>query len=286
MAQDFQLEWFGGNVERRFHALRPGVEAIPWGTLDRSKYPPLLAERCRAYWTRTAFGEYRAAALFSQLVQTMLFAGVPVDFVGVVSNFVTDEISHVELASRVAMELGGGTPYRADFSSLRQPPTPGLTPLQRSNDEVLRLCCIETFNTPMLASSLAVCNHPLISSVLKQVLRDEAPHGRFGFDYLRWAEAEMDDEERERLARLAVTLVTELVTSQRRFTSTAVDGVTTEGFLVEHINELGWLEAQDYVRRARDVIVEKVVAPLIEHGLPIDERSLPTELAPALDRLR
>jgi hypothetical protein len=183
------------------------------------------------------------------------------------------------------MELGGGTPFRADFSSLRQPPTPGLTPLQRSNDEVLRLCCIETFNTPMLASSLAVCDHPLISAVLRQVLRDEAPHGRFGFDYLRWADTEMDDEERERLARLAVMLITELVTSQRRFTSTAIDGVTTEGFLVEHVNELGWLEAQNYVRRARDVIVENVIAPLIEHGLPIDLQSLPTELAPVLERM-
>ena len=30
----FELELFGGGVEKRYRRMRPEVEAMPWGTID------------------------------------------------------------------------------------------------------------------------------------------------------------------------------------------------------------------------------------------------------------
>ena len=36
----FELELLGGNVERRYRKMRPEVEAMPWGTIDRPRRSP------------------------------------------------------------------------------------------------------------------------------------------------------------------------------------------------------------------------------------------------------
>jgi hypothetical protein len=124
-----------GGRDRR---LRPDVAELPWGSLRARTFPPDLVERARGWWSQVALGEYRASITFSQLLRDMLEAKVPLDLVGMASEFVADEVSHVELASRITMELGGGVPLRVDTCGLLWPTSSALSPLQKVNERVVR----------------------------------------------------------------------------------------------------------------------------------------------------
>lgn len=151
------------------------------------------------------------------------------------SDFVADEVLHVELTSRIAMELGGGAPYVVDFEDLRRRPAPELTARQRANELIVHVCCVgEAFSLPMLAS------------------------------------------ERARLADVAIETIAQLSPLWQRLSSRVVDGITTEGFLLEHVRELGWTESSAYATRARQAITKDVAAPLARFGieLPADRLSV------------
>ena len=115
MKQPFALGWLGGSAERYFRRIRPGVEQLPWGSLEPGRYPPLLVDRARVSWTEAAYNEYCTAVAFADLVRALLECNAPIDLVGMAGDFLADEMSHVELTSRIAMELGGGAPYEVDF---------------------------------------------------------------------------------------------------------------------------------------------------------------------------
>ena len=112
MKEPFELEWMGGPAEHHFRKARPGIDDLPWGTLDTSDYPPEVVLAARATWTEAAYTEYRAIAAFSAVLHGLCEAKAPLDLIGMASSFVADEVVHVELASRVAMELGGGVTGR------------------------------------------------------------------------------------------------------------------------------------------------------------------------------
>ncbi|MCB9675219.1 MAG: hypothetical protein H6737_08885 [Alphaproteobacteria bacterium] len=278
--EPFELEWLGGRSERAFRALRPGIDAFPWGTLDPSRYPPVLVDRARLSWTEAAWNEYCTAAAFTSLLRALLEARAPIDLTGMASDFVVDEMLHVELTSRIAMELGGGAPYRVDFEKLTLPSTPGLTPLQRANEEVIRTCCVaEAFSVPMLATCMKSALHPLTKAVLTQIVKDEAPHGQFGWTYLEWAANHMDAAERERLAGVALDMLRMYAPFWAKLTSRTVDGVTTEGFSIQHVNELGWAEAATYARTARQTVRDDILAPLAALDIRPDPEAVDALLA-------
>jgi len=274
MGERFDLEWLGGVAERHFRKVRPGVEEMPWGTLDPSRYPAELVDRARISWTEAAYNEYCTASAFADLLGAMLAAKAPVDLVGMASDFVADEMLHVELTSRIAMELGGGAPYVIDFDNLHRRPSAELPPLERANELVVHVCCVgEAFSLPMLASAFGSATHPLTRAVLERIVKDEAPHGRLGWLYLEWAADKMHDAERERLADVAVETVAQLAPLWQRLQSRVEDGVTSEGYLLEHVRELGWTESSLYKERARRAIEEDVIAPLARFGIrPARER--------------
>ena len=57
------------------------------------------------------------------------------------------------------------------------------------------------------------------------------------------------------------------------FTSQIQDGISSEGFQLQHIHELGWTEASKYSRLARETIRKDVLAPLAKFGIiPDPER--------------
>jgi len=243
--QPFDLEWLGGVAERHFRKIRPGVDDMPWGTLDPSRYPPRLVDRARISWTEAAYNEYCTAAGFADLLRALLAANAPIDLVGMASDFVADEILHVELTSRIAMELGGGAPYEIDFEDLHHAPSHALSPRQRANQLIVALCCVgEAFSLPMLASALASASHPLTRAVLQRIVQDESPHGRFGWLYLDWARDDLDDAERTRLAEVALATL-------------------------DHVRELGWTESSAYRVRARAAIDKDVVTPLARYGIAV-----------------
>ncbi|MBX3233413.1 MAG: ferritin-like domain-containing protein [Labilithrix sp.] len=269
--EPFDLEWLGGVAEHHFRKVRPGVEEMPWGTLDPSRYPAALVDRSRISWTEAAYNEYCTASAFADLIGAMLEAKAPIDLVGMASDFIADEILHVELTSRIAMELGGGAPYTIDFTNLHARPDPALSPLQRANQLVVHVCCVaEAFSLPMLASAFGSATHPLTKAVLERIVKDEAPHGRLGFLWLAWAEDRLDDAERARLAGVTVDTIASLAPLWQRLQSRVTDGLTTEGYRLEHIRELGWTESSLYKERARRAIEDDVLAPLARFGIVPD----------------
>ncbi|GAC1580548.1 MAG: hypothetical protein NVS3B20_26510 [Polyangiales bacterium] len=271
----FDLEWRGGAAEKYFRRIRPGVEEMPWGTLDVSHMPLQLVERARVSWTEAAYNEYCTAAAFAQLVSALLAARAPVDLVAMASDFLADELLHVELASRLAMELGGGAPYDVDFARLVPPPSrPNLSPLALATELVVRFCCVgEAFSVHMLAGSLRSATHPLPRAVLRRIVHDEAPHGQFGWQYLDWAADQLDDAERARLSQVAVAELQIFGNIYRRLQSRVTNGITSEGFRIEDVRILGWMESSEYAMLARDAVVTSVVRPLDRYGivLPAEE---------------
>jgi len=280
MKEPFELQWLGGFSEQYMRRVRPGIDEFPWGTLRLDDYPPLLVDRARVSWTEAAFNEYCTAAAMADMIAALLAAKAPIDLVCMAADFVTDEMLHVELTARIAMELGGGAPYEIDFSALSPQPDPRLTPLQQANELVVRVCCVgEAFSVPMLGGCRKSATHPLTHAVLDKIVRDEAPHGRFGWLYLDWIAEDLDDAERERLAAIALQTLWQFQPYWQRLRSKVTNGVTTEGFLLSHVRELGWMEAQAYRVAAIDAVRGNIVVNLRKYGIPVDEAEVDRLLA-------
>jgi hypothetical protein len=52
-----------------------------------------------------------------------------------------------------------------------------------------------------------------------------------------------------------------------RLRSRVTDGVTSEGFLLEHVRELGWMESSDYAKTAREAVRREIIQPLARYGI-------------------
>jgi len=109
----FELEALGGAFERRFRRMRPEYDEMPWGTLDVSDLPEAETIAARKAWTGAAFQEYRTAVACTATLRALLECKAPVDLVALATRFPLDEMVHVELCARMAMELGGGTDLRS-----------------------------------------------------------------------------------------------------------------------------------------------------------------------------
>ena len=280
MRRPFDLEWLEGPAEAYFRRLRPGVDDLPWGTLDPRDYPEELVDRARVSWTEGAYNEYCSAAAFAALLAALLEAGAPVDLVGMAGEFVADEMLHTELNARVAMELGGGAPYLVDFERLAPRPGAGLGPLQRAAELAVRVSCVgEAFSLPMLVGSMRAAAHPLTRAVLQRIARDEVPHARVGWLFLDWAGPLLDDAERARLAGVALDALRDQEPYWKQVRSRAVGGVTSEGFQLRHVRQLGWMEAGEYAAEARRAVREEIVAPLARAGIELPSAEVSSLLA-------
>lgn len=201
MKVPFELEWLGGAAEHHFRRARPAVQELPWGTLVCSEYSPSAIDYGRGAWTEVAINEYRAVASFCEVLRALVDVKAPLDLLGMTSDFLADECSHVELASRMAMELGGAAPRTIDLEHFAIRPG-GLTPFQRANELVLRVSCIaEAFSGGTASVSLDATTHPLPRAVYRTILRDEAHHRRLGGLYFEWALSRRTSPTRPRNAR-------------------------------------------------------------------------------------
>ena len=270
MKTAFELDWLGGAAEALLRRRRPGSDDLPWGTLDPAAYPETLVQRARASWTEGAFNEYCSGAAFAELAAALLAARAPVDLVAMAGDFVVDEMLHVELNSRMAMELGGGALSLVDYQDLVPRPAASLDPFARATELAVRLCCVgESFTLPILIGCMRSAGHPLTRAVLGRLARDEVAHARFGWLYLEWAGDRLDDAERARLAAVAADGLADYAAELAPPEGRAVDGVTPEGFLVRHIHELGWMEASEYAAVARRAVRDRVIARLARHGIEV-----------------
>jgi len=204
----FELGWRGGATEARLHRRRPGGDELPWGTLDLSRYPDAHGLEARRIWSNGVFTEYASAAAFSALTTSLLQCGAPVDLVAMSADIVVDELFHVELSSRLTMELGGAVPLAFDLADIAPVTTPGARPLMRAAEIAVTTSCVsESLSVPAMARSRALATDPLVRGVLARLLADEGPHARLGFWFLDWAIDELTARERAELARIAVDTI-------------------------------------------------------------------------------
>jgi hypothetical protein len=262
----FELEWMGGAAEHHFRKARPAVEQLPWGTLDRAKYQPAAVEQARASWTEVAINEYRAVASFSDVLRALADAKAPLDLLGMTSDFLADECSHVELASRMAMELGGAAPREVDFERLAGRPR-GLTALQRASEIVLRVSCIaEAFSGGTATVSFASTSHELPRAVYETILRDEAHHRRLGGLYFEWALSRIDEDELRRLGRVLLASLRELSPFWKSRVSRSE---APPPWSEDDLRALGWLGPARFAPIAREVVVRDILDPLETIGIAI-----------------
>ena len=271
----FEPEWFGDQPEHYFRKLRPGVDSFPWGSITPERFEPRLLRSAQLSWTEAAFNEYCTAVAFTQLVQALLEINAPVDLIAMASDFLADEMLHVELTARLAAELGGAANYKIDFTELKIPLDLDLLPMQRTNELIVRVCCVgEAFSLPMLAGCMKSSTHPLIKKVFEQIVKDEALHGRLGFLYLEWADEYLDAAERQRLGECAGETLLQLSQLWVNLRSQVVDGFTSEGYKVEDIRALGWMLSEDYRVAAHQSVQREVVEPLAQFGIHVPDEML------------
>lgn len=266
MTAPFEIEWMGGAAEHHFRKVRPDVSDLAWGSLRPADYPPRATEFARVSWTEVAINEYRAAAAFTEVVRALIDARAPLDLIGMASDFLADECSHVELASRVAMELGGGVVRFVDPEQFAQRPR-GVSPFQRANELLLIVSCIqEAFTGGTANVSLQTVTHPLIRSVYEMILRDEAHHRRLGGLYFEWALARIDDSERARLGRVLAAQLWEL-----SFFWKMNEATKKIELPVDEVRALGWLEPARFGDIAHDIVIRDILDPLATIGIEVSD---------------
>jgi hypothetical protein len=262
----FEVAWLGGVAEHHFRRVRPAVTDIDWDTLQASRYRPEAIRAAQQVWTSVALSEYAAIASFAQVVRTMAEAQAPLDLIGMTSDFLADEVKHVELACRVVMQLGGAAPLAFDAQRLAQPVDPALPPRARANELALRVGCIaESFASATAVPIMRSDNHPVIRGVYETILRDEARHCRFGSLYFEWASETLDDAERVRLAAVALDALRGYVKLAASTTPRAERAVRDDEAI-----ELGWFEPARYQPLVRSVVLDQIVPQLVELELPLD----------------
>ena len=298
MKAPFELEWTGAFPARCVRRRRPSTDDLPWGTLDLARYSPALLLQARRAWTEGVVSEYATALGLGRLASALLEARAPIDLTGMISDFILDEMVHVELNARMAMELGGAAPVAIDTADLGAGARnddgdgdgdgdgddagdddggSGDDPVERAALLALRICCVgEAFSLPMLAAMARAARHPLAHALLGRIAREEAPHARGGADVVAWALPRLGDAARRRLAAAAVDEIAVLRGYWADLApATAASGATTgattrSGHPVEHVLELGWLEAGRYAALARGVAARAVIEPIARLGVPID----------------
>ncbi|MEZ4392954.1 MAG: hypothetical protein R3A48_17855 [Polyangiales bacterium] len=261
-AEIFELELLGGKYEQRYRRQRPEVEALPWGTIRREDYPPEIVEAARTSWTGSAFQEYRTAVAVTQTLKCLLEARAPLDLIAMASRFPLDEVVHVELCARMAMELGGAVEIVHDPDALVALPREDLDPVLRCADLVVRFFCVgEAISIPMLRGTWHAATHPLARGVLGIIVRDEAAHGTFGFTYLDWALPLLPDSARALLARSADDTVTMLKRNWKHLQNRPKTAYSDA-------HALGWMESAAYLDLASRSLESRVLRPLRERGIP------------------
>lgn len=262
----FELELLGGATERRYRKLRPEVEAMPWGTMDLSGSSTEDVLAARRAWTGAAYQEHRTGVACAATLRALIEARAPIDLVGVASRFPLDEMVHVELCSRMAMECGGGTEIRYDPDSVILEADPSLPTLLRACELSTRFFCVgEAISIPLLRATWHASQHALPRAVLGRIVKDEAAHGVFGFTVLDWAADRLTASDRAHLGKMADVGIDFLLGQWEeiaaRPASQRHDGDT-----------LQWMQTDEYLELARKSLQRDVIAPLSARNIPLKAR--------------
>lgn len=262
----FELELLGGATERRYRKLRPEVETMPWGTVDLSASAPEDVLAARRAWTGAAYQEHRTGVACAATLRALIEARAPIDLVGVGSRFPLDEMVHVELCSRMAMECGGGTEIRYDPDAVVLDAEPGLSPLLRACELATRFFAVgEAISIPLLRATWHAARHPLPRAVLARIVKDEAAHGVFGFTVLDWAADRLTDADRRHLGAMA-DLGIDFLEAQWEDLAERPKTQANDGDMLQ------WMQTDEYLALARKSLERDVLSPLRRRRIPLKAR--------------
>lgn len=259
----FELELLGGGMERRYRRARPEVEAMPWGTLDPRPFSEAVLVAARRSWTSAAFQEHRTAAACAATLRALISARAPLDLIAGFARFPLDEVVHVELCARMAMELGGGTELWHEPSALCADADPSLSPLLQATELVTRNFCVgEALSIPLLHGTWLRATHPLPRAILGRIVRDEAAHGIFGWTFLDWALPLLPASGPSLIRRTAELTIAEIhklwAEVRRRPPLSPSDG-----------HALGWMGSAEYLELAARSLQTRVLTPLRDRGIQL-----------------
>lgn len=259
----FELSLYGEGMERRFRRMRPEVTAMPWGTLSLEGIPPHELIAARKAWTGAAFQEHRTGIACAATLRALMECRAPVDLISVATRFPLDEMVHVELCARMAMELGGGTEIVHDPDMLIVDGDMTKTPIVRAGDLVVRFFCVgEALSIPLLRGTWKAAQHPLPRAVLGRIVKDEAAHGTFGFMFLDWARQFYDAEDLAYLGKQADRAIRAIMRQWEEL-ETRPPRPVRDG------DALAWMETSAYLELAHRSMQDKVVTPLRARDIPI-----------------
>ena len=264
-AELFELEMLGEGIEKRYRKMRPEVEAMPWGTLDTRGIPEKAVILARKQWTGAAFQEHRTGIACAATLRALLECRAPVDLVAMAARFPLDELVHVELCARMAMELGGGTEIVHDPDEMIVDADETLPPLLRCSELIVRFFCVgEALSIPLLRGTWHAARHALPRAVLGRIVKDEAAHGTFGFTFLDWALGQLSDKDREHLGDQADRSIRAVYRQWENIKKTRA------GLYDEAAGDaLAWMQSDAYLALAARSLEEKVRRPLVARKIPI-----------------
>jgi hypothetical protein len=261
----FELELFGEGIERRYRKMRPEVEAMPWGTLDLTGIPESLRLRARKRWTSAAFQEHRTGVACCATLRALFECRAPVDLIALAARFPLDELVHVELCARMAMELGGGTEIHHDPDAMIAEASADLPPLLRAADGIVRFFCVgESVSIPLLRGTWHAARHPLPRAVLGRIVRDEAAHGSFGFTFLDWAIPQLSADEIAHLGRAADIAIRAVHRVWQKTARARGDEAAQQA-----ADALAWLGSNEYLQIAHRAMEKRVREPLRARGIAL-----------------
>jgi hypothetical protein len=259
--RQLEISMLGGWTERRMRRRRDGIDDLPWGTLDVARYDTGDVALARGMWTNGIFTEYASATAFSQLATALLECGAPVDLTAACADIVVDEMTHVEIVTRVVIELGGAVPYAMDLDRITQLPDAGASALMRAAELAITTSCVgEALSVPALRRSRAMIGGGLLHEVLDRLVRDEGPHAQLGVQFLAWAGDRLTRGDRERLAEIALDAVAVYAPLWQQPSEAAPD--------------LGVTEPDDYRQLMTTAVRDKIDARLCRHGIVMDRDGL------------
>lgn len=271
----FELELIGGAVERRYRSARTDIEAMPWGTLDVSRLHPDTLAEAQQMWSVAAFQEHRTGAHCAQTLSALFECRAPVDLTAVFARFPLDEVAHVEMAARMASELGGVVAIRYSDDDVIRAAT-GTTSLRRAAELVARVFCVgESLSIPLLHAAWRDADQPLSRAVLGRIVRDEAAHGTVGWTFMDWAAALLDDDDRRFIGGVADGAIGEILKLWRQIEARPAGPRGDR-------NGMGWIGDAVYLRAAERALARRVIAPFLERSIPVDISALPPGVTQAL----
>ena len=263
----FELEMLGEGFERRYRKARPEVETMPWGTFDKTGLSERALILARKQWTGAAFQEHRTGIACAAALRALLECRAPLDLIAMAARFPLDEVVHVEMCARMAMELGGGTEITHDPDHMIIDGHEIDRPLLRAADMVTRFFCVgEALSIPLLRGTWKAAKQDLPRAILGRIVKDEAAHGTFGFSFLDWADDDLSPDDKVHLAKAADRTIRAIKQQWAKIEvkrDRAYDSSVGEA--------LGWMQSDAYLALAHKSMQERVREPLLERGIPISE---------------